>query len=68
MTPAAPAAHCSLRLTLHPRIVMAILRHSRISLTMEIYTLIPDKVTRDALRRLSDWLNHDEDQGEEGNQ
>ena len=23
------------------------------------------KVTRDALRRLSDWLDHDEDQGDE---
>ena len=44
---------------------MAILRHSRIALTMEIYTQVPDKVTRDALRRLSDWLDHDEDQGEE---
>jgi hypothetical protein len=26
---------------------------------------VPDKVTRDALRRLSDWLGHDEDQGDE---
>jgi hypothetical protein len=33
---------------------------------MEIYTQVPDKVTRDALRRLSDWLDHDEDQGDEG--
>jgi hypothetical protein len=40
---------------------MAILRHSRISLTTEIYTLVPDKVTRNALRQLSDWLDHDED-------
>jgi integrase len=52
-------------LDVHPRIAMAILRHSRISLTMEIYTQVPDKVTRDALRRLSDWLDHDEDQGDE---
>ena len=36
---------------------MAILRHSRIALTMEIYTQVPDKVTRDALRRLSDLLD-----------
>jgi hypothetical protein len=36
---------------------MAILRHSRIALTMEIYTQVPDKVTRDALRRLSDQLD-----------
>jgi hypothetical protein len=32
---------------------------------MEIYTLVPNKVTRDALRRLSDWLDHDEDPGDE---
>jgi integrase len=40
----------------HPRIAMAILRHSRISLTMEIYTQVPDAETRAALRRLSDAL------------
>jgi hypothetical protein len=27
---------------------MAILRHSRIAMTMEIYTQVPDKATRDA--------------------
>jgi hypothetical protein len=48
-------------LDIHPRIAMAILRHSLIALTMEIYTQVPDKVTRDALRRLSDWLDHDKD-------
>jgi hypothetical protein len=32
---------------------------------MEIYTQVPDKVTREALRRLSDWLHHDGDQGNE---
>ena len=53
-------------LNVHPPIAMAILRHSRIALTMEIYTQVPDKVTRDALRRLSDWLDYDEDQGDEG--
>jgi hypothetical protein len=31
----------------------------------KIYTQVPDKVTRDALRRLSDWLDHDEEQGDE---
>jgi hypothetical protein len=35
---------------------MAILRHSHISITMEIYTQVPDEVTRAALRRLSDRL------------
>jgi hypothetical protein len=39
---------------------MAILRHSRIALTTEIYTQVPDKVTRDALRRLSDQLDSDQ--------
>ena len=52
-------------LDVHPRIAMAILRHSRIALTMEIYTQGPDKVTRDALRRLSDGSTTTEDQGDE---
>jgi integrase len=43
-------------LDVHPRVAMAILRHSRIALTMEVYTQVPDKTTRDALKRLSDWL------------
>ena len=47
---------------------MAILRHSRIALTMEIYTQVPDKATRYASRRLSDWLDQDEDRGDEDRQ
>jgi hypothetical protein len=47
-------------LDVHPRVAMAILRHSRVALTMEIYTQVPDKVTRDALRRLSDQLDSDQ--------
>lgn len=43
-------------LDVHPRVAMAILRHSRIALTMEVYTQVPDKSTRDALKRLSDFL------------
>jgi hypothetical protein len=35
---------------------MRILRHSKIALTMEIYTEVPSEATRDALRKLSDWL------------
>ena len=31
---------------------MAILRHSRIALTMEIYAEVPDKAARDALGKL----------------
>lgn len=43
-------------LDVHPRVAMAILRHSRISITMEIYTQVPDQATQNALRRLSDAL------------
>jgi hypothetical protein len=32
---------------------MVILRHSRIALTMEIYTEVPEQATRDALVRWS---------------
>jgi integrase len=44
-------------LDVHPRLAMAILRHSRIALTMEIYTDVPDQATRDALGKLSGWLD-----------
>src|SRR5215472_13593323 len=40
----------------HPRVAMRILRHSKIAITMEIYTEAPSDATRDALRKLSDWL------------
>jgi hypothetical protein len=35
---------------------MAIPRHSLIALTMEVYMQVPDKTTRDTLKRLSDLL------------
>ena len=35
---------------------MQILRHSKISITMEIYTMVPDKTTLAALKRLGDAL------------
>jgi len=38
------------------RVAMRILRHSKINLTMEIYTEVPDARTREALRKLGDWL------------
>jgi hypothetical protein len=44
-------------LDVHPRVAMAILRHSRIALTMEIYTEVPDQATRDALGKLRGWLD-----------
>ena len=43
-------------LDVHPRVAMQILRHSKIAVTMEIYTEVPSDATRDALRKLSDRL------------
>jgi len=48
-------------LDVHPRVAMAILRHARISITMEIYTEVPTRATRDALRKLSQWLDQAHD-------
>ena len=38
-------------LDIHPGVAMRILRHSKIAITMEVYTEVPDDLTRDALRR-----------------
>jgi integrase len=43
-------------LDIHPRVAMQILRHSRIAITMEIYTEVPQEDTRKALRRLGERL------------
>jgi integrase len=43
-------------LDVHPRVAMRILRHTKIAITMEIYTQVPDQATKDALKRLSDAL------------
>jgi integrase len=43
-------------LDVHPRAAMRILRHTKIAITMEIYTEGPAPATQDALRRLSDAL------------
>lgn len=54
-------------LDVHPRVAMQILRHAQIAITMEVYTEVPDEVTRAALKRLSDQLSrHDDGQGESG--
>jgi len=44
-------------LDVHPRVAMQILRHSKIAITMEIYTEIPSASTREALRKLGQWLD-----------
>ena len=43
-------------LDVHPRVAMQILRHSRVAITMEIYTEVPSTATREALRKLGQWL------------
>jgi integrase len=43
-------------LDVHPRVAMQILRHSKIAITMEIYTDVVSSATREALRKLGDQL------------
>lgn len=49
-------------LNVHPRVAQAILRHSRISTTMEVYTEVTSEQSRDALRQLGESLS---DSGDE---
>jgi integrase len=44
-------------LDVHPRVAMRILRHSKIAITMEIYTEVPSAATRDALKKLGQQLS-----------
>ncbi|OUC97439.1 site-specific integrase [Streptosporangium minutum] len=44
-------------LDVHPRVAMRILRHSQISMTMDVYTQIPSPETRKALDRLNQSLD-----------
>ncbi|MGW7349699.1 site-specific integrase [Streptomyces sp. NPDC054784] len=48
-------------LDVHPRVAMQILRHSKIAVTMEIYTHVPSENTRRALRKLGKHLGGQED-------
>lgn len=43
-------------LGVHPRVAMKILRHSQISMTMEVYASASDEQTRDALQNLAEQL------------
>jgi integrase len=43
-------------LDVHPRVAMQILRHSKIAITMEIYTEVVSSATREALRKLGAQL------------
>lgn len=44
-------------LDVHPRVAMQILRHADFKVTMEVYTQVSSKQTREALRRLGDSLD-----------
>jgi integrase len=44
-------------LDVHPRVAMQILRHSKIAITMEIYSEVSSTATREALRKLGRWLD-----------
>jgi integrase len=48
-------------LDVHPRVAMRILRHSQISMTMDVYTQIPSPETRKALDRLNRSLDRSSD-------
>jgi integrase len=49
-------------LDVHPRVAMQILRHSKIAVTMEVYTHIPSEATRRALRKLGKHLGAQDQQ------
>jgi hypothetical protein len=44
-------------LDVHPRVAMQILRHAQFAITMEIYTEVSSRQTRDALKRLGEALD-----------
>ena len=46
-------------LDVHPRVAMAILRHSKIAVTMDIYSQVSSASTRAALKRLGSQLGED---------
>jgi hypothetical protein len=44
-------------LDVHPRVAMQILRHSKIAVTMEVYSQVVGASTKEALRRLGEQLD-----------
>jgi integrase len=44
-------------LDVHPRVAMQILRHTQFAITMEVYTQVSTRQTREALKRLGEALN-----------
>lgn len=50
-------------LKVHPKVAQAILRHSQISMTMDVYTHVVDDDQRDAATLLADLLRDDRPAG-----
>ena len=46
-------------LDVHPRVAMQILRHADFSITMEVYSQVSSKATRDALKKVGESLDGD---------
>jgi len=44
-------------LEVHPRVAMQILRHSKITVTMDVYSQVTSASTQEALRRLGEQLD-----------
>ena len=44
-------------LNVHPRVAMQIVRHSQITVTMQVYSEVPSTATDEALRRLGQSLD-----------
>jgi integrase len=44
-------------LDVHPRVAMQILRHSKITVTMDVYSQVTSASTQEALRRLGEQLD-----------
>jgi hypothetical protein len=42
---------------MHPRVAMQVLRHADFKVTMEIYTKVSSKQTREALKRLGERMS-----------
>ena len=55
--PGGPCGSLLADLDVHPRVAMEVLRHADFAVTMEIYTQVSSKQTREALKRLGESLS-----------
>ena len=52
-----PVTKLLVALDVHPRVAMQILRHSKIAVTMDVYSQVTSTATQEALRRLGNQLD-----------